>query len=70
MTSTLNPKDVHEYVPVSKANADEDYHQVLDDLSDASVHRNFDPYIDIDWDAPHMAVVPNDKRWIMSKHDP
>ncbi|MFT4200708.1 AurF N-oxygenase family protein [Gordonia sp. (in: high G+C Gram-positive bacteria)] len=74
MTSTLEPaqfeSNIEEYLPVGKTDAVEDYDQVLDDLSDASVHRNFDPYDDIDWDAPYMAVVPNDKRWIMSKHDP
>ncbi|GAA3022123.1 diiron oxygenase [Gordonia defluvii] len=71
MTSTLNPQSTsHQYVPVAKSQVREDYHQVLDDLSDASVHRNFDPYLDIDWDSPQMAVVPNDRRWIMSPHDP
>ena len=50
---------------VDKASADDDYGRVLDDLSSASVHRNFDPYIDIDWDAPHMAVVEGDERWIL-----
>ncbi len=71
MTSTLEPiAGVREYVPVAKSEPAEDYGQVLDDLSDASVHRNFDPYVDIDWDSPHLAVVPDDCRWIMSKHDP
>ncbi|MCH5641929.1 MULTISPECIES: diiron oxygenase [unclassified Gordonia (in: high G+C Gram-positive bacteria)] len=55
------------YVPEhDKSIAADDYAQVLDDLSSASVHRNFDPYLDIDWDAPHMAVVENDPRWILS----
>ncbi|MGW0038841.1 AurF N-oxygenase family protein [Gordonia sp. NPDC003376] len=50
----------------ARSDADDDYLQVLDDLSAASVHRNFDPYLDIDWDAPEMAVVPDDPRWILS----
>ncbi|RPA65876.1 diiron oxygenase [Gordonia oryzae] len=55
------------YVPEhDKSDTDNDYNQVLEDLSAASVHRNFDPYIDIDWDAPEMAVVPDDPRWILS----
>lgn len=55
------------YVPEhDKSDADNDYNQVLEDLSAASVHRNFDPYLDIDWDAPEMAVVPDDPRWILS----
>ncbi|MBE7194549.1 diiron oxygenase [Gordonia polyisoprenivorans] len=55
------------YVPEhDKSDADNDYNQVLEDLSAASVHRNFDPFLDIDWDAPEMAVVPDDPRWILS----
>ncbi|MEE4024312.1 diiron oxygenase [Gordonia sp. PKS22-38] len=57
-----------QYVPDrDPSGADDDYTQVLDDLSSASVHRNFDPYIDIDWDSPEMAVVPDDPRWVLSK---
>ncbi|NDZ97160.1 diiron oxygenase [Streptomyces sp. SID6673] len=60
------------YVPEHDKSSDADnYTQVLDDLSAASVHRNFDPYIDIDWDAPEMAITPDDHRWILSsKVDP
>ena len=45
---------------------DQGYLDVLEDLSDGSVHRRFDPYLDIDWDAPDMAIVENDPRWILS----
>ncbi|PHV68729.1 AurF N-oxygenase family protein [Williamsia muralis] len=56
------------YVPEHTRDTDgHDYGQVLDDLSSASVHRNFDPYLDIDWDAPHMAITENDPRWVLSK---
>jgi hypothetical protein len=56
------------YVPEHTREATEhDYGQVLDDLSNASVHRNFDPYLDIDWDAPYMAITDNDSRWVLSK---
>ncbi|MCF3940547.1 MULTISPECIES: AurF N-oxygenase family protein [Gordonia] len=54
------------YVPEAPQAPADDYTQVLDDLSSASVHRNFDPYIDIDWDSPEMAIVPYDERWILS----
>jgi hypothetical protein len=48
-----------------------DYEQTLQDLSEASVRRNFDPYIDIEWDSPELAIVPNDDRWICnSRFDP
>ncbi|EGD54733.1 hypothetical protein SCNU_12622 [Gordonia neofelifaecis NRRL B-59395] len=69
MTST-QPRPTT-YTPPAKQDSATDYTQVLEDLASASVRRNFDPYIDIDWDAPHMAVVPNDPRWILSyKVDP
>lgn len=55
------------YVPEPDRTPGDDYTQVLDDLSAASVHRNFDPYVDIDWDAPEMAIVPDDPRWILAK---
>ena len=67
MTST-QPRQATTYRPPVKQQADLNYEQVLDDLSSASVHRNFDPYIDIAWDAPEMAIVPNDPRWILSYH--
>ncbi|MCF8612181.1 diiron oxygenase [Gordonia sp. HY285] len=65
MTST-QPRPTTTYQPPVKQDAELDYEQVLDDLSSASVHRNFDPYIDIAWDAPEMAIVPDDPRWILS----
>ncbi|SIR99560.1 AurF N-oxygenase family protein [Williamsia sterculiae] len=54
------------YVPQAPESDDTDYGQILDDLSSASVHRNFDPYIDIHWDSPEMALVDDDERWILS----
>ncbi len=66
MTSTLDGSNAQKYVPAPAADERDDFEQLLDDLSDASVRRNFDPYVDIDWDAPHMAVVPNDPRWVLS----
>lgn len=32
-------------------------------LSRATVRRSFDPYVDIDWDAPENALDENDPRW-------
>ena len=45
---------------------DERYHEILRILSEGSVHRRFDPYLDIDWDAPELALDPADPRWILS----
>jgi hypothetical protein len=35
-------------------------------LSEGSVRRSFDPYLDIDWDSPEFAIDPNDPRWVLS----
>lgn len=64
MTST-QPRPIAYQPPVDKSGSGADYDQIVGDLSDASVHRNFDPYVHIDWDAPEMAIVPNDERWIL-----
>ncbi|MDF0529752.1 diiron oxygenase [Tsukamurella sp. 8F] len=44
-----------------------EYEQTLHDLSEASVHRNFDPYIDIDWDSPDLRITPDDDRWVLNE---
>ncbi|PPJ09396.1 hypothetical protein C5E51_14300 [Nocardia nova] len=43
-----------------------DYREMLAILSEGSVHRNFDPYLDIDWDSPELAIDPDDPRWVLS----
>jgi hypothetical protein len=45
---------------------DEAYEAMLQTLSEGSVHVHFDPYEDIAWDAPEMAVDPQDPRWVLS----
>jgi hypothetical protein len=46
-----------------------DYAEMLHALAEASVHRSFSPYRDIDWDAPEFRVVPDDPRWILPEVD-
>ncbi|MEV0856125.1 AurF N-oxygenase family protein [Nocardia fluminea] len=46
------------------------YHEVLQSLSEGSVTKHFDPYVDIDWDSPEFAVHSDDPRWIMPDEDP
>ncbi len=41
------------------------YRDMLATLSDGSVRRNFDPYLDIDWDSPELAIDPDDPRWVL-----
>jgi hypothetical protein len=49
---------------------DPEYVATLSSLSEASVRRHFDPYTDIDWEAPEFAVTKNDARWVLSTTDP
>ncbi|WP_410873307.1 AurF N-oxygenase family protein [Nocardia sp. A7] len=44
----------------------EEYREALATLSQGSVDRHFDPYLDIDWDSPELALDPNDVRWVLS----
>ena len=49
---------------------DASYVDMLTTLSEGSVRRNFNPYTDIDWDAPEFAVTADDERWILPESDP
>ncbi len=49
---------------------DAEYCAALETLSRASVRRNFDPYVDIDWDAPQFSVRFDDPRWVLPVTDP
>ncbi|MCK5891204.1 MAG: diiron oxygenase [Aeromicrobium sp.] len=42
-----------------------EYAQTLRQLSQASVDRHFDAFIDIPWDHPDFQVDPTDERWIL-----
>lgn len=44
---------------------DEQYAEILQGLSQASVDRHFDAFIDIDWDSPEFQVLPDDPRWVL-----
>ena len=48
------------------AERSEQYRAVLETLSEGSVHRNFDPYLDIAWDSPELQLDPGDPRWVLS----
>ncbi|MFE3702076.1 diiron oxygenase, partial [Nocardia tengchongensis] len=42
-----------------------EYADVLHTLSEGSVYRRFDPYLDIPWDSPEFAIDPHDPRWVL-----
>ena len=46
------------------------YVDLLSTLSEGSVRRNFNPYTDINWDAPEFDVIAADERWILPATDP
>ena len=46
------------------------YVETLATLSEGSVRRHFNPYTDIDWDAPKFSVTQNDPRWVLPATDP
>ncbi|GAB3991333.1 AurF N-oxygenase family protein [Nocardioides marmoraquaticus] len=45
------------------------YEERLLTLSEASVHRHFDAFLDIAWDDPDHAVDPTDPRWVLPEVD-
>jgi P-aminobenzoate N-oxygenase AurF len=49
---------------------DTHYVETLANLSEGSVRRHFNPYTDIDWEAPEFSVTQNDPRWVLSATDP
>ncbi len=44
---------------------DEDYEAMLQTLSEGSVHVHFDPYEDIAWDSPELAIDQRDPLWVL-----
>ena len=54
----------------SNYESDVTYAETLGLLSEGSVHKHFDPYVDIAWDSPELAVTENDPRWILPATDP
>jgi hypothetical protein len=67
MTAVQHERKAHpgKHVPQGR----QAYHDALRTLSQASVDQHFDPFRDIDWDSPEMAVVPHDERWILGEAD-
>lgn len=48
---------------------EQSYEEFLHTLSEASVHQNFDPFVDIAWDDPELAVTTGDTRWVLPEVD-
>jgi len=45
-----------------------EYEQVLRQLSEASVARHFDAFVDVPWDDPDFQVRKDDPRWVLPAH--
>lgn len=54
--------------PTAPSALHDDYTAMLHTLSEGSVHVHFDPYEDIAWDAPELAIDHADPRWVLSPH--
>ena len=52
---------------MTRSATDGTYDAALRALSEASVNRHFEPYVDIAWDDPEFAVTEGDRRWILSE---
>jgi len=65
MTAVQPEKKSGAHVPQGK----QDYYSTLRTLSEASVHQHFDAFLDIKWDDPEFAVIPDDDRWILTDAD-
>ncbi len=64
---TLTPTEI----PVEEAaSAKESYEALLARLSRQSVHKRYECYRDIDWDAPENRLDPADPRWMLLPSDP
>ena len=46
------------------------YYELLARLSRLSVTKHFDPYGDVEWDAPETQIDPHDPRWELPALDP
>lgn len=65
-------KDLYQRLqnPALAYGIDATYRDHLTTLSQGSVRRRFDPYLDIDWDSPELRVDHDDPRWILTDEDP
>jgi P-aminobenzoate N-oxygenase AurF len=47
-----------------------DYHAIVRRLNHASVHKRFDAYADVPWEAPEFRIDPTDPRWELEDSEP
>ncbi|WP_311210661.1 MULTISPECIES: diiron oxygenase [unclassified Aeromicrobium] len=47
-----------------------EYEATLTQLSQASVDRHFDAFVDVPWDHPDFAIDPTDAHWVLPEADP
>ncbi|KRB73824.1 hypothetical protein ASE01_17550 [Nocardioides sp. Root190] len=53
----------------SVGTSQQDYREILQTLSEASVEHHFDAFVDVPWEDPEFAIDPADPRWILPKVD-
>lgn len=67
MTATIEPTgpttSLDQEIPAQTGIDREKFEALVRRLSRQSVEKHFDPFVDIAWDDPEMAVDPDDPRW-------
>lgn len=67
MSQTIEMPELPDIAPeVSR----ERYAEILQGLSQASVDRHFDAFLDIPWDHPDFEIDRSDPRWVLPEVDP
>ncbi|WP_375003313.1 diiron oxygenase [Aeromicrobium sp. CTD01-1L150] len=76
-TDTVTQHAAEAHIPSTSAEpelpadlSNREYQDALIGLSQASVDRHFDAFVDIPWDHPDFSVDPQDPRWVLPANDP
>lgn len=62
--TSLDEEAVIDLAASVRRERDDRYTGLVQRLSRQSVEKHFNPFVDIDWDHPDLAIVPEDPRWI------
>jgi hypothetical protein len=68
-TNQLDEEAQADVSSTSAAEAEQTYVALVQRLSKQSVEKHFDPYVDIAWDDPEMAIDITDPRWAKSAEE-
>ena len=67
----MSPTQLDTHVPDEQSVAEaDDWQSIVERLNRLSVAKHFEAYVDVDWDAPELALDPEDPRWELRDDDP